>query len=349
MEKNLCCVLHAVNDMRFEERPVPVPKSNQLLIRVHTVGICGSDIHFWQHGSIGHFVVKKPLILGHECCGTVVGLGDRVEGFKIGDRVAIEVGLGCRECEFCKSGKYNLCVKSTFYGTPPVDGALCRYVAHDADFCFKLPDNVSWEEGSYLEPLSVAVYACRRAKIAFGQKVLILGAGPIGLITLLTAKAAGVSKVIITDLLDSRLQKAKDLGADFTLNVKDMKPEDVAAKVAELLGCQPEVSLECSGAGPCIETGILATKSGGLLMLVGLGKPRDEIPIIEAALREVDIRGILRYENCYPTALELVASGAVKLDKLTKAHYKLEDAPEAFQRFLKGDVIKVFIDCDNKN
>uniref|UniRef100_A0A0N5APX8 Sorbitol dehydrogenase n=1 Tax=Syphacia muris TaxID=451379 RepID=A0A0N5APX8_9BILA len=346
MEKNLCCVLNKVNELGFEERPIPKPKSNQLLIRIHTVGICGSDVHFWQNGRIGHFVVKKPLILGHECCGRVVGIGENVKGFKIGDRVALEVGLGCRECEFCKKGKYNLCVKSTFFGTPPTDGALCRYVAHDADFCFKLPDHVSWEQGSFLEPLSVAVYACRRAGVTFGQKLLILGAGPIGLITLLTAKAAGVSKIAIVDILDHRLEMAKQLGADYTLNAKNMKPVDAAAKIKDLLGCEPEISLECSGASACIETGLLATKPGGLLMLVGLGNTRDEIPIIEAAIREVDVRGILRYENCYPTALELVSSGAVNLDKLTTTHYKLEKAEEAFQRFLKGDVIKVFIDVD---
>uniref|UniRef100_A0A0M3HGJ2 Sorbitol dehydrogenase n=1 Tax=Ascaris lumbricoides TaxID=6252 RepID=A0A0M3HGJ2_ASCLU len=135
--KNLCTVLYAKNDIRMEERAMPVPKPNQLLIRVHTVGICGSDVHYWTHGAIGSFVVRQPMVLGHETSGTVAAMGSEVKGFKVGDRVALEPGIPCRLCAMCKKGKYNLCADMQFFATPPIDGSLAQYVVHDADFCFK--------------------------------------------------------------------------------------------------------------------------------------------------------------------------------------------------------------------
>jgi len=145
-------VMHGIEDLRIEERPIPTPSEHQLLIKVHTVGICGSDVHYLTHGAIGPFVVKAPMVLGHESSGIVMGMGKKVEGFEIGDRVALEPGVGCRRCEPCKTGRYNLCPDMAFAATPPVDGTLCRYVAYDADFCYKLPDNMTMEEGALMEP-----------------------------------------------------------------------------------------------------------------------------------------------------------------------------------------------------
>ncbi|KHN81543.1 Sorbitol dehydrogenase [Toxocara canis] len=345
--KNLCTVLYAKNDMRMEEREVPVPKANQLLIRVHTVGICGSDVHYWTHGAIGPFVVRKPMVLGHETSGIVAGVGSEVSSFKVGDRVVLEPGIPCRMCVPCKSGKYNLCVDMKFFATPPIDGSLARYVVHDADFCFRLPDNVTMEEGSLVEPLSVAVHSCRRAHVTIGQKIVVLGAGPIGLVNLLTAKAMGASTVFMTDIVEGRLKLAQTLGADHILNVKDMKSEEAAKHIISTLGVQADAAIECTGAASSIETGIHAVKSGGTLVMVGLGADRVELPIVEAATREIDLRGIFRYVNCYPTAIEMISSGKVSLKGITRAHFKLEQSLEAFNRFLKGDVVKVFIHCDD--
>ncbi|KAI1728300.1 alcohol dehydrogenase groES-like domain-containing protein [Ditylenchus destructor] len=343
---NLSAVLYGVNDLRLEQRPVPRCGPHQLLIRVHTVGICGSDVHYWTHGAIGAFVVKEPLVLGHESSGTVAEVGTNVTGFSVGDRVALEVGVACGRCHHCKKGTYNLCPDMRFHATPPIDGSLARFVVHDASYCFKLPDHVSFEDGSLLEPLNVAVHSCKRGHVTIGQNILICGCGPIGLLNLLTAKAMGVSRVVMTDIDDNRLATAKHLGADIVVNVRGKTEQDLAKEIRTLLGGNgPEVSIECTGVASSIETAIWTTQSGGVIVLVGLGEARSTLPIIEAATREVDIRGVFRYANCYPTALELISSGRVNLNSLSRAHYTLEQTKEAFERSKKGDVIKVFIQC----
>lgn len=162
------------------------------------VGICGSDVHYWTHGRIGHFVLGSPMIIGHEAAGIVVGCGKNVNHLMPGDRVAVEPGVPCRQCADCKRGKYNLCKDIIFCATPPCNGNLTRFYTHAADFCHKLPDNVSLEEGALLEPISVAVQACKRAGVTLGSKVLITGAGPIGLVSMMVAKAMGASEVIIS-------------------------------------------------------------------------------------------------------------------------------------------------------
>ncbi|PAV78652.1 hypothetical protein WR25_22209 [Diploscapter pachys] len=347
MTDNLSCILYGKNDIRLEQRPIPKAGPNQLLIRVKTVGICGSDVHYCLHGAIGNFIVKEPMVLGHESAGIVEAVGENVRGFSVGDRVAMEPGIPCRGCQHCKIGSYNLCPDMRFFATPPVDGSLARYVTHDADFCFKLPENVSLEEGALCEPLSVAIHACRRAHIQIGQNVLITGAGPIGLLCLLTAKAMGVSSVVVTDLDDGRLALAKKAGADHIVNVRGKSQDDLRREVTSAFGgLMPDAAMECTGAQPCVETAITLTKSGGIVVLIGLGASRIEIPIIEASTREVDIRGIFRYANCYPTALQMIASGKLNLLRdLTTADYQLEDAVKAFERAQKADVIKVFIHC----
>ncbi|KIH46117.1 putative L-iditol 2-dehydrogenase [Ancylostoma duodenale] len=284
-------------------------------------------------------------VLGHETCGTVAGVGANVKGFSVGDRIAIEPGIPCRGCEHCKVGRYNLCPEQKFFATPPTHGSLARYIAHDADYCYKLPDGVTYEEGALMEPLSVAVHACRRAQVQMGQRILVQGAGPIGTLCMMTAKAAGAAQIAITDLNCTRLELAKKLGAEHTICVKGMSANEVRAAVIECLGGEPEVTIECTGAQSCLESSILTTRSGGVIVMVGLGDPRVELPIIDSAIREVDIRGVFRYANCYLTALSLVASGNIDLSGLTRAHYKLEEAVEAFKRTQQADVMKVFISC----
>ncbi|CAJ0938825.1 unnamed protein product, partial [Mesorhabditis belari] len=346
---NLSAVLYKKDDLRMEQRPIPTPGPQQLLVKIHTVGICGSDVHYLTHGAIGSFIVKAPLVLGHETAGVVEEVGDQVKGFSVGDRVALEPGVPCRRCYHCKLGTYNLCPDMGFFATPPFDGSLTRFVVHDADFCFKLPDHVTFEEGALLEPLSVGVHTVRRAGVKIGQKALILGSGPIGILTLLVSKAAGASAVVITDIDDGRLAMAKELGADYTINVRGKSIQQVKDEITACLGQPPHVSMECTGVATSVETAILTTLSGGTIVLVGLGADRADLPMVEAAIREVDIRGVFRYANCYPTAIELVASKKVDLSKLTRAHYTLEETPEAFKRAQKADVIKVFINCEKKD
>lgn len=235
-----------------------------------SIGICGSDVHYLVHGRIGDFILKKPMIIGHEAAGVVHKVGKSVTNLKVGDRVAIEPGVPCRYCDDCKQGKYNLCPDMIFCATPPVDGNLTRYYPHAADFCYKLPDHMTMEEGALLEPLSVGIHACRRANVALGSKVLILGAGPIGLSALIAAKSMGTDDIIITDLMADRLKLAKEFGAKHTLTIsRDDTETDLVTKVHETLGSAPDITIDCTGFEPTNRLAILATKSGGCIVIVG--------------------------------------------------------------------------------
>ncbi|XP_055303237.1 sorbitol dehydrogenase-like [Sitodiplosis mosellana] len=349
---NLTAVLYGVEDLRLEQRPIPTIKDDQVLIRMDSIGICGSDVHYLVHGRIGDFILQKPMIIGHESSGVVHKVGKSVKHLKVGDRVAIEPGVPCRYCENCKQGKYNLCPDMIFCATPPVDGNLSRYYAHAADFCFKLPDHVTMEEGSLLEPLSVGIHACRRANIGLGTKVLILGAGPIGLSVLISALSMGAGEIIITDILDDRLKLAKELGATHTLVVsKDAKESDLVKQVHDTLGTAPDVSIDCTGFEATNRLALLATKSGGCVVIVGCGPPDVKIPLISGLTREIDIRGVFRYCNDYPAALALVASGKINVKKLITHHFDITQTSEAFDtaRYGRGGAIKVIIHAAPRN
>uniref|UniRef100_UPI0037E85A3F sorbitol dehydrogenase-like n=1 Tax=Semicossyphus pulcher TaxID=241346 RepID=UPI0037E85A3F len=346
-QENLSVVLHSKGDLRLENRPVPEPGPNDVLLQMHSVGICGSDVHYWQHGRIGDFVLTKPMVLGHEASGRVVKVGAAVKHLKAGDRVAIEPGVPCGMDEFFKNGRYNLSPTIFFCATPPDDGNLCRYYTHNANFCYKLPDNVTFEEGALIEPLSVGIHACRRAGVTLGSSVLICGAGPIGLICLVVAKAMGASQVVITNRSIKRLAMAKELGADFQLPLtKEDGPQQMAQKVADVLGAQPQITIECTGVESCIQTAIYATRSGGVVVLVGLGSEMATLPIVDAAVREVDIRGVFRYCNTWPMAIAMLASGKVDVKPLVTHRFPLEQAVQAFETTHQGQGIKVMLKCD---
>ncbi|KAG8233802.1 hypothetical protein J437_LFUL008022 [Ladona fulva] len=349
MDDNLTAILYKVNDLRLENRPIPEPKDDEVLLEMHCVGICGSDVHYLVRGAIGDFVVKEPMIMGHEASGVVKKLGKNVTNLKPGDRVAIEPGVPCRKCDFCKGGKYNLCPDIIFCATPPCHGNLARYYTHAADFCFKLPDHVSMEEGALLEPLSVGVHACRQANVTLGSTILVTGAGPIGLVSVIAAKAMGASKVIITDMVPYRLELAKSIGADGVLLIeKNDSEKALVEKVTSAFGGSPTVCIECSGAESCIRLSILAVKSGGTIVLVGLGPPEVKVPLVNACTREVEIKGVFRYANDYPLALELVASGKVDVKKLITHNYKLEETLQAYEtaKTGQGNPVKVMIHCN---
>lgn len=328
----------------FVQTPIPEIADDEVLLRMDCVGICGSDVHYWQSGACGHFVLKEPMIMGHEASGVVAKLGAKVKNLKVGDRVAIEPGVPCRYCEFCKTGRYHLCPDMLFCATPPVHGNLVRYYKHAADFCYKLPDHVTMEEGALLEPLSVGIHACRRANLTGGHIVLVLGAGPIGLLTMLSAKAMGASKVLITDIFQSRLDFAKQLGADHTLLVtRDSNEPELVKKIHELLGEHPDVSFDASGAQASVRMALLATKSGGVAVLVGMGAPEQTVPLAGTLAREVDIRGVFRYVNEYPIALNMVASGKINVKPLVTHHFSMEQTLEAYEVARQGSGIKVMI------
>lgn len=322
-------VLHGLNDIRVEEVPTPqLREASDCLVRVGACGICGSDIHFFRHGRIGDFVVQGPMILGHESAGTVVEVGDQVTDLQPGDRVAIEPGWTCRRCEFCKSGRYNLCREVVFMSAPPYDGAFAEYVAWPADFLFKLPDNVSLEEAAMVEPFSVGLHAARRAGVRGGDWVLVTGAGPIGLCALQAAKVSGATRVIVTDFVRSRLDRACDLGAT---EVVDLTSQNLQEEVAALTGGRGvDVVLECSGTVPAVHDAVEAVKPGGTVQLVGnFMAERPQIPIQRMVERELTVSGLFRYANCYPASIEMIARGLVDLKALITHRFSLADVPQA--------------------
>ncbi|ERL94043.1 hypothetical protein D910_11326 [Dendroctonus ponderosae] len=319
---------------------------SEVLLQMAVVGICGSDVHYLVHGSIGPFVVKKPMIIGHEASGTVVKVGKNVKHLQPGDQVAIEPGVPCRFCAFCKSGDYHLCADIFFCATPPDDGNLSRYYVHAADFCHKLPPNMDLEDGALMEPLSVGVHATKRGFVTVGDVVLILGAGPIGLVTLLSAKAMGASKIIVTDIWDVKLQTAKELGAHHVIKIeKGMEEDAIVAKIVELLGEQPNKTFDCSGAEQSVRIALKVTKSKGIVVLIGMGQLEQTLPLSSAIIREVDIRGVFRYSNDYPIAIDMVASGKISVKPLITHHFKIEETVKAFEvaRTQAGNPIKILI------
>ncbi|KAF5303277.1 hypothetical protein FQA39_LY10016 [Lamprigera yunnana] len=339
---NLAAVFYGVNDLRLEQTPIPTPKDDEVLLKMEAVGICGTDLHVLNQGTIGSYIVETPLVMGHEGSATIEKIGKNVKHLKLGDRVAIEPLVGCRRCNYCRSGRYNLCPKVERVSS----GRLVRHYVHDSDTCFKLPEHVTLEEGALLEPLSVSVHACKRGAISFGDNVLVLGAGPIGLLALQVAKAFGASKVVITDIVQWKLDVAKSLGADYAVLGKvDDSEDDIVKKIVDVLGTNPTKSIDCVGIERTTRVAIKATISGGMVVLVGVGDDEIKIPSTDMLLREIDIRGVMGYANDYPTSIELVASGKVNVKSLITHHFKIEDIHKAFHvaKNGEGNPIKILI------
>lgn len=323
-------VLHGVNDLRVESVPAPNrPGPDDVLIAIRAVGLCGSDVHYWHEGRIGPYVVTNPIILGHECAGEVVEVGERVHHLRSGDRVAIEPGVPCRHCRYCVTGRYNLCRKMRFFATPPIDGALAQLVAHPADLSFKLPDSMTYEEGAMLEPLSVGIYACRRAGVQPGKSVLILGVGPVGLLCLLAAQAAGATHIYAIDVKDDRLTRAVALGASDAFRADDSGVHDALREVTH--GEGPDIVLECSGAPSAVRQSVDLVRPGGTVVWVGMGPESFEFPTLTIGMKELDVKGLFRYAHTWPTAIELISSGRIDVKPLVTHRFPLTDVVEAFQ------------------
>lgn len=342
--ENLVAVLKGLRDLQIEKRKLPEKLGeHEVLVSMRRVGICGSDVHYFAHGRCGHFQVDGPLVLGHESSGVIVSVGSRVKHLKPGDRVALEPGVPCRRCHSCVVGRYNLCPDVQFLATPPVDGSLSKYHIHDAAFAFKLPDNVSFEEGALAEPVSVGIHACNRAGVTAGSTVLVLGAGPIGLVSLLAARAAGATVIIVTDVREDRLEVALQLGATKAIHSAQLK------QYIQDNNIDIDVTIECSGVESAIHTGMVLTRPGGKMCLIGRGpNPTINVPLYYAADREVDLIGVFRYANVYPKALALMASGQIDAKRIVTHHFKLQDVKTAFEvaESGAGGAIKVMFDIE---
>lgn len=337
-------VMLGIGKMGFEERDIPQPKDDEVLVKLEYVGICGSDLHYYESGAIGDYVVKPPFVLGHEPGGTVVEVGKNVTHLKVGDRVALEPGKTCGHCEFCKIGRYNLCPDVVFFATPPVDGVFQEYVAHEAGLCFKLPDNVSTMEGALIEPLAVGFHAARQGGAQAGQVAVVTGAGCIGLVSMMALKAMGVSKVYSVDVMDKRLDKALELGADGVINGSR---EDAVKKVMELtggMGC--DLVIETAGTEITTRQAVQMTKKGATIVLVGYSKTGEiKMPISLALDKELTFKTVFRYRHIYPMAIDAVASGRVNLKGIVTNEFALDNIQKAMDESVnnKADIVKAVV------
>jgi L-iditol 2-dehydrogenase len=317
-------VLNRPGEVAVVHRPAPTPAPDEVVVRVRAVGVCGSDTHYFDHGRIGRFVVEEPLVLGHEASGVVEAVGADVDPARVGERVSIEPGVPCRACEQCLAGRYNLCADMVFHATPPVDGSLAELVAVHHAFAHPVPDSVSDEEAALLEPLSVGIWACRKGGVQPGNRVLVTGAGPIGLVCIQVARACGASEVVVTDVNADRLGVAQELGATGTITAGSVALSHwYAGRPA------PEVLLECSGHAGATAEAVRALAPAGRAVLVGMGGDELTLPLSVVQERELVVTGTFRYANTWPTAIGLVSSRQVALARLVTGRFGLGETAAA--------------------
>ena len=313
-------VLLRQGEVEMQERPVPTPPPGEVLVRVRSVGVCGSDVHYYKEGRIGDFVVEEPLILGHELSGVIAGVGAGVDPARIGERVAVEPQRPCRTCRQCTTGHLNLCPDMKFYATPPIDGTFCDYVTAPAEFAFPIPDAISDHAGALLEPFSVGMWAVGKAGLAPGSRVLIAGAGPIGALTAIAARSYGATEVIVSDPVASRREQILRFGATSAVDPLDPVFDPAALGV--------DAFIECSGATPA---------------MVGLGAETMPIPVQEVMNKEIVLTGIFRYVDTWPKVIAAAQAPGVDLDALVTAEFPLEEAEAALTQVPGENSLKTIV------
>ncbi|KAI9836819.1 MAG: hypothetical protein M1819_000984 [Sarea resinae] len=346
--QNLSVVLSGPRRLTYEDRPIPILTPTSVLIRISHVGICGSDVHFYLHGGIGPYISKDPIVIGHEAAGTVSAIGEQVKSLSIGDRVCLEPGVPCRRCVRCKEGKYHLCKDMIFAGSPPYSGTMSKFYALEEDFCYKLPESVSLEEGALVEPMSVAVHIVKQADIRPGQSVVIFGAGTVGLLCCAVAREFGAKTVVVVDVIQARLDFAANFAATGTyLASKERAPAaGVAAEMIKkhALGSGADVVLDASGAEPSIQAGIHVARAGGTFVQGGMGRSHIDFPIMQACMKELTIKGSFRYgTGDYPLAVDLLTSGKIPVKELITAQVPFTEAEKGIKLVQEGKGIKTMI------
>ena len=326
------------------QQELPKIGDRDVLVKVQAVGICGSDIHYFAHGHIGERVVQYPHIQGHECSGLVVAVGANVTRFKVGDRVAIEPGVSCMSCEWCKEGRYNLCPSVQFLSTPPVKGAFVQYLSHREDFLYHIPDTMSFEVATLAEPLSVGIHAMNRGNVKPNSTVLITGMGPVGLMAIVAAKAYGAGHIIVTDMEPLRLDAAKKLGATEAI---DICSSDVSQEVNRLTeGAGVDIVIETSGNEKAIESAIAFTKRGGTVVAIGF-PAKNQVPlhITQMLQNEINFISVYRYINTYPTAIEILNQMGRDVEHVITDTFPMDDIQEAMNKAYqnKKDSLKIMV------
>jgi L-iditol 2-dehydrogenase len=339
-------VLTGVRRMEVRELPDPrIEKDTDVLLRIEKVGVCGSDVHYFETGRIGSQVVKFPFIVGHECAATVAKVGPAVRRVRVGDRVVVEPAVSCHDCDQCRRGRENTCFKLTFLGTPGQgDGCLRQFVVMPEECCFPTNDEITLEQGALCEPLAIAAYAVRQSRPAAHAGVAILGAGPIGLSCMVVAKTRGVRTCCVTEKIGERVSVARDHGADW---VGNPLKEDVVAAILKREPLGMDIVYECAGQQETVDQAVDLLRPGGTLMLIGI--PREDrisLSIDKIRRKEVTIINVRRQNGCTQAAMDLIASGRVSVDFMVTHRFELERVQEAFEMVAgyKDGVVKAMIE-----
>jgi L-iditol 2-dehydrogenase len=329
-------VLLAANTLELQQRPVPTPAPDEVLVQVTAVGVCGSDVHFYREGHLGDWVVDAPLVLGHESGGTIVAVGSAVDPARVGQRVSIEPQHPSPSSAETLRGAYNLDPHMEFYAVPGTDGAFQEYVTIQSHFAHAIPDVMSANAAALLEPLSVAIATARKAEFGLGSRVLITGAGPVGIATAQVARANGATEIVVSDVSAERRAAAERFGATATVDPRTTSLDDAAPGV--------DVFVDASGAVAAVTSGIQVVRPGGRVVLVGMGATEIPLPVTAIQNRELWLTGIFRYANTWPTAVRLAASGAVDLDGMVTGTFDLAHVDEALQSTADPTTIKSIVD-----
>jgi L-iditol 2-dehydrogenase len=342
MADNRAAFVMKNRSIQLMNAPPPSAGPGDVLIKMIYCGVCGSDVHFYEHGE-PEFPDVYPFILGHEAAGEVVEVGPGVTTLSVGDRVAIEVGIPCRVCEWCTSGKYNLCPSIVFLSAPRAHGVMRQYIAHPAALCYKLPDHVSTLEGALIEPLAVGLTAVLNSGARVGQSAAILGSGCIGLVTLLSLRAMGIDNVTVVDVFDIRLAKAAELGA---ANIVNAANADAVEAVRELHGgIGPDYVFEAAGNQVTAGQTIPMAKRGGTIAIIGNVAGQTPMNLQLMTNKEVRLLTSFRYRNVYPTAIAGVASGKIAISRIVSREYPFAEAEQAFEDSIsqKNTMVKAVI------
>lgn len=323
-------VIHAAKDLRIEDQASPVAGSGQVLVKLKSGGICGSDLHYYLHGGFGPIRLKESMTLGHEVAGEVVDLNGTACDLKVGQLVAISPSRPCYTCSYCQDGQHNQCLNMRFYGSampfPHIQGAFSEVVAADIAQCVPA-DGLTPGQAAMAEPLAVALHAIRRAGSLVGKSVLVTGCGPIGALVILAARRAGVAEIIATDLTVFALDHAKNAGADVVCNMADTP--DALAEYQTGKG-QIDVLFECSGAAPALVAGLVAVKAGGTVVQLGLGGDMT-LPLQMMTAKEISWQGSFRFHSEFATAVQMMQKGLIDVSRLITHTVPLDDAVKGFE------------------
>jgi len=335
MARVTALVLERQHELSMREIDMPLEVGPGMVrIAIHTVGVCGSDVHYYTHGKIGPFVVDAPMVLGHEAAGTILEVGAGVTHLQVGDRVCMEPGVPDANSRASRLGMYNVDPAVTFWATPPVHGVLTPEVVHPANYTFKLPDNVSFAEGAMVEPFAVGMQAASKARIQPGDTAVVLGAGPIGTMVAIAALAGGCARVIIADLAQPKLDIAAGYQGVIPVNIREKNLSEEVSRLTD--GWGADLVFECSGSPKAWETLMELPRPGGAIVVVGLPVESVKVDIAAASTKEVRIENVFRYAHQYDRAIALIASGKVDLKPLVSDTFRFEDSKAAFDRAVEA-------------